>query len=346
MDLPTQYRYLNSQPVSQATIRQCPEDFQVVEIPSFVAEGEGEHEFILIRKTGENTDWVAKLLAKFCQIPIKDVGYAGKKDRHAVTEQWFSVRLPLTRKINWALFGGDSIQVLESVRHQRKLRLGALLGNRFTIRLRNLTHEAEFLQRIESIKSGVPNYFGEQRFGREGGNLVKGLAMINGEFKERQRHKKGLYISAVRSWLFNHIVSERIDQGLWNTVLPGDIMMLHGSRSHFLAEIADEALVARLDALDVHLSGPLWGRGTSLVMDQAAKWERSVVTPWESVTERLEHLGLQQERRALRLVPEGLRASKESDGQWVLSFSLPAGSFATSILRELCETLQVDTEEK
>lgn len=344
MDLPTQYHYLNSKPVSQAVIRQIPEDFQVVEIPSFIAEGEGEHEFLLIRKIGENTDWVAKLLAKFCQIPIKDVGYAGKKDRHAITEQWFSVRLPITRNVNWALFGGDSIEVLESVRHQRKLRLGALLGNRFSIRLRNLTHESEFVERLEKIKTGVPNYFGEQRFGQEGGNLTKGLALIKGEFKERQRHKKGLYISAVRSWLFNHITSERIAQKLWDKVLPGDIMMLNGSRSHFNAAAVDEALIQRLQEYDIHLSGPLWGRGNSLVTDQAAVWENDVISSWADITERLEHLGLQQERRSLRLVPEGLRAVKEADGQWLLSFSLPAGSFATSVLRELCVTLHTEEE--
>ncbi|WP_293264413.1 tRNA pseudouridine(13) synthase TruD [Neptunomonas sp.] len=346
MDLPTQYRYLYHPPTSQAVIRQLPEDFQVVEIPSFVAEGEGEHEFLLIRKTGENTDWVAKLLAKFCQVPIKDVGYAGKKDRHAVTEQWFSVRLPITRKINWTLFGGDSIHVLESVRHLRKLRLGALLGNRFTIRLRNLTDEAGFIKRIETIKAGVPNYFGEQRFGHEGGNLTKGLALINGEYKERQRHKKGLYISAVRSWLFNHVASERIAQDLWDTVLPGDMMMLSGSRSHFLAETVDENLLSRMKEHDIHLSGPLWGRGSTLVKDEAADWEDEVIRPWGSVTERLEHLGLQQERRALRLIPEGLKAIKESDGQWLLSFSLPAGSFATSVLRELCTPVPAGVEDK
>ncbi|WP_028468117.1 tRNA pseudouridine(13) synthase TruD [Neptunomonas japonica] len=346
MDLPTQYRYLYNPPTSQATIRQLPEDFHVVEIPSFIAEGEGEHEFLLIRKTGENTDWVAKLLAKFCQIPIKDVGYAGKKDRHAVTEQWFSVRLPMTRKVNWALFGGESIHVLESVRHQRKLRLGALLGNRFSIRLRDLTNEDDFVARLEKIKAGVPNYFGEQRFGHGGGNLTKGLALINGEFKERQRHKKGLYISAVRSWLFNHIVSERIAQNLWDNVLPGDMMMLSGSRSHFLAEAVDESLLSRLKEHDLHLSGPLWGRGSTLVQGEAAEWEGAVIHPWESVTERLEHLGLQQERRALRLIPEGLKAVKESDGQWLLSFSLPAGSFATSVLRELCEPLTAGIEDK
>ena len=345
MNLPTNYVYLYGAPKSTATKRQTPEDFQVTEIQAFMPEGEGEHVFLLIRKVGENTDWVARQLANFCQVSPNDVGYAGKKDRHAVTEQWFSVRLPINRCITWSLFGGDTIHVLQAVRHPRKLRLGALLGNRFTLRLRNVTDEDDFVERVKRVANGVPNYFGEQRFGQEQGNLTKGVALINGEYKERQRHKKGLYISAVRSWLFNHILSQRIEQGLWDTILPGDVMMLNGSRSHFLAESVDDLLTQRLLEKDVHLSAPLWGRGTPLTKEDALAWESEVVSPWSAIAERLEYMGLQQERRPLRLVPEALKVVKESDGQWLLSFNLPAGSFATSILRELCVSEQKSPEE-
>ncbi len=347
MNLPTDYVYLYGKPNSSAEIRHEAADFKVTEIPAFMPEGEGEHVFLLIRKTGENTDWVARQLANFCQVSPNDVGYAGKKDRHAITEQWFSVRLPLNRVITWSLFGGDSIEVLQAVRHPRKLRLGALLGNRFTLRLRNVTEEDEFERRVGLIAEGVPNYFGEQRFGQEQGNLTKGIALINGEYKERQRHKKGLYISAVRSWLFNHLLSERIEQQLWNKILPGDVMMLNGSRSHFVAEVDDATLEQRLSEKDIHLSGPLWGRGLPLVKESACEWEAGVVNPWQSIAERLEYMGLQQERRPLRLVPEALKVTREADGQWLLSFNLPAGSFATSILRELCisGTGQTSSEE-
>ncbi|QEQ95734.1 tRNA pseudouridine(13) synthase TruD [Neptunomonas concharum] len=344
MNLPTDYQFLYGKPVSRAIIRHTPEDFRVSEIPSFLPEGEGEHVFLLIRKTGENTDWVARQLAGFCQIPVNDVGYAGKKDRHAVTEQWFSVKLPINRQMTWSLFGGETIQVLKAERHLRKLRLGSLLGNRFSLRLRNVTDEQSFIERIDMIKSGVPNYFGEQRFGFDGGNLAKGVALLKGEFKERQRHKKGLYISAVRSWLFNHCVSERIRQNLWNTILPGDAMVLSGSKSHFVAEALDEVLPERLAKGDVHLSAPLWGRGRLQSTDEAAEWESKTVEPWDEITERLAYVGLQQERRSMRLIPDGLQAEKEADGTWLLNFSLPAGAFATSVLRELCDFSQEGPE--
>lgn len=337
MELPTQYQYLYGKPQVTAKIRQQPEDFQVTEIPSFEPEGDGEHVFLYIRKVGENTDWVAKQLANFCQVPVKDVGYAGKKDRHAVTEQWFSVRVPLTRVVTWSLFETETIKVLKAVRHPRKLRLGSLAGNRFTLRLREGSDAEAFKARLEKIVDGVPNYFGEQRFGFEGGNLHKGLALLSGELKERQRHKKGLYISAVRSWVFNHVLSQRIAEGLWAKVLPGDVMMLAGTQSIFSAtdpELTD--LQNRLDSFDIHLTGPLWGRGASGAADESLLFEQRTLDSWESVCERLEHVGLRQERRALRLVPKHLSFEQETSACWLVSFELPAGAFATSVLRELC----------
>lgn len=336
-NFPTQYNFLYGQPQGSALIRTCNEDFQVVEQLGFEPEGEGEHLFLYIRKSGENTDWVARQLAKFCQISPRDVGYAGKKDRHAITEQWFSVALPERRVLNWNLFGGDSIQVLKTVRHPRKLRLGALQGNRFGIRLRNVSDREELVQRIELIKAGVPNYFGEQRFGQDGGNLQKGLELLRGERKERQRSKKGMYISAVRSWCFNHVLSERIGQGLWGEVLAGDAMMLAGSKSCFVVEASLEDEKARLLAGDINLTGPMWGRGESLNVLASREWEQAQLKPWHEVLERLEHIGLRQERRAIRLLPIGLEAREESERQWWLEFELPSGAFATSVLRELTQ---------
>lgn len=329
--------WLYGEPSSQAQLRSQPEDFQVFERLPFTPDGEGEHVFLYIRKTGENTDWVARQLANFCQVSPRDVGYAGKKDRHAVTEQWFSVRLPIGRSLTWSLFGGDTIEVLESVRHSRKLRLGALEGNRFVLRLRDVTDEQAFAARVEQIRAGVPNYFGEQRFGIEGGNLDKGLAMLEGRLKERQRHKKGLYISALRSWLFNQVVSERIRQGYWERILPGDVLMLNGSQSCFRAEPEASDLAERLAAGDVHLTAPMWGRGELMTRDDAAAFEQQVLEPWQALCNGLEGLGLNQERRSMRLLPLGLKAEQEQQQQWRLEFELPSGAFATSVLRELCQ---------
>lgn len=335
--LPTDYRYLDKKPQCLARIRQQASDFQVTEIPSFVPDGEGEHHFLRIRKTGENTDWVARQLAKFCQVSPREVGYAGKKDRHAVTEQWFSVRLGHSKQLNWKLFDSETYQVLEATRHSRKLRLGALAGNRFSLVLRDVSDADALLAQVELAKSGVPNYFGEQRFGREGGNLERGIALLKGEFEERQRHKKGLYISAVRSWVFNHLLSERIEQQLWHRPLDGEALMLSGSRSFFVAPQWDEELEQRWSSGDIGPSAPLWGRGALQSERQAAEWEKQQLAAFAEITERLEYVGLQQERRALKLVPQGLSAEQLEDGNWRLQFSLPAGCFATSVLRELCQ---------
>lgn len=334
---PTDYSYLYGCPEGKATIRSCAEDFQVIEQLGFEPEGEGEHLFLYIRKTGENTDWVARQLASFCQLSPRDVGYAGKKDRHAVTEQWFSIALPPHRVIDWSTFGGESIHVLRTVRHPRKLRLGSLKGNRFGLRLRDVSHPEELAQRIAKIAQGVPNYFGEQRFGFGGGNLQKGVELLRGERKERQRNKKGMYISAVRSWCFNHLLSQRIEAGLWQTLLPGDALMLSGSQSCFVQELPDDTLLQRLEEGDVNLTGAMWGRGEPMIVGQARQWEKTQLAPWAEVLERLEHLGLRQERRSLRLRPIGLEARAEFERQWWLEFELPSGAFATSVLRELAQ---------
>lgn len=328
--------YLHGKPSSTAVIRTQPEDFQVYEELGFEPDGEGEHVFLYIRKTGENTDWVARQLAHFCQLSPRDVSYAGKKDRHAVTEQWFSVQLPMHRNINWDLFGGDTIQVLKAVRHGRKLRKGTLKGNRFVLRLRDVTDGEALEQRCQKVaNSGVPNYFGEQRFGFEFGNIDKGIALLKGELKERQRNKKGMYISAVRSWLFNHLLDQRLEQGLWDTLLEGDVLMLAGSQSCFVND-GDSSIATRLAAADVNLTGPMWGRGRLMTTGAAAEFEQAALADSADIAALLENVGLNQERRALRLNPVGLALTAESGQQWQLEFSLPAGTFATSVLRELC----------
>lgn len=331
-------RWLNGKPGVSATLRATPEDFKVVEQLGFEPDGEGEHQFLYIRKRGENTDWVARQLANFCQVSPRDVSYAGKKDRHAVTEQWFCVHLPGHRaSLNWALFGGDTIEVLRAEKHGRKLRLGTLQGNRFELRLRDVSDGAELERRFALLAQGVPNYFGEQRFGHNFGNIDKGLALIAGRLKERQRHKKGLYISAVRSWLFNRLISERIERGLWDSLLDGDVLMINGSQSCFRYDGLDADVSARLKNGELNLTGPLWGTGELMTTGEARALEQEVYGAEPTVCEQLEQLGLKQERRSLRLIPEALAIEAESDRQWRLSFALPAGAFATSVLRELCD---------
>lgn len=333
LDMP----WLYGQPQSLATLRAEPEDFEVQEDLGYEPEGEGEHHYLYIRKRGENTDWVARQLANFAQISPRDVAYAGKKDRHAVTEQWFSVHLPGKRKIlNWSLFGGDSIQVLKSSKHTRKIKLGHLRGNRFNIRLRGVTDSADFEQRLESVLQGVPNYFGEQRFGQAGNNLHSGLAMLRGELQERQRVKRGLYISAVRSQLFNLLLAQRIENESLLAPVSGDVLIEPFTQRCVLWSAADLSQQQRLTSRELVLSAPLWGVGELYTQDQARQFEYHSMEPYREVCQQLESQGLRQERRAALLVPQGLAAHNEAEGQWRLEFSLPSGCFATSVLRELC----------
>lgn len=332
---PTEYNYLNGKPDCSATIRAQNADFQVTEIPSFAPDGTGEHWYIQIEKNGENSDWVAKELAKYFDVSSKEIGYAGKKDRHAITRQWFSVCLPGVKTIDLSNFDTPNIKVLSIEKHSRKLRTGALKGNRFQIRLTNVTDDKEFENRLKHLAQGVPNYFGEQRFGIAGGNLSRGVALLAGKFKERNRTKKGLYISAVRSWIFNYVLSKRIQESRWNSVMPGDVAMLEGSKSHFLIDNIQE-IEQRLAEYDLHLTGPMWGRGNPITADVAAQWEQDQLLGYQEITKSLENVGLSQERRALRVLANNLQAECESAGTWLISFELPPGAFATSVLRELC----------
>ncbi len=336
--LPTSFSYLHGEPKSSAVIRTCPEDFQVIENLGFEPEGAGEHVFIYLRKIGENTDWVARQLANFAQVSPRDVSYAGKKDRHAVTEQWFCVKFPIKRNLNWKLFGGDTIQVLNAVRHPRKLRLGTLQGNRFRLQLRQVSDMADLQQRLEKVKeTGVPNYFGPQRFGHQFSNLTNGIALLKGEIQERQRNKKGIYISAVRSWLFNQLLSTRIETGLWHSSLVGDAFMLSGSQSCFVEEEVTTELQGRLDRGEINLTGPMWGKGELLPQADAAGWEQTQAAHWQEITALLETLSLKQERRSLRLQPKGLKLDIVNEQQCWVEFELTSGAFATSVLRELCQ---------
>ena len=325
-------------PKSSALFRVFPEDFYVTEILGFEPDEQGEHVFVLIRKTGENTDWVAQQLARHTKTHPKDIGYAGKKDRHAVTEQWFSVKIPIKQAIDWSGFESDTIQVLCHARHGRKLKTGVHQGNRFAIRLRNVTHGDDLEQRFEQlVAKGVPNYFGEQRFGHDYGNLYKGYRMLLGELRENNRQKRGLYISALRSMLFNRVVSARIEQGLWDKLALGDVLMLNASQRcfNYLDPADAEGLALRVEQKDVHLTAPLWGRGGLMTLSDAEAFEQSIVSPWQELCLGLEALGLNQERRAARVLLDNAFLEKESSDQWTIGFDLPAGAFATSVLREL-----------
>ena len=330
-------------PVLSARIRVAPEDFRVDEIDGFEADGSGEHLLLTVEKRGMNTAFAAKLLAQWAGIDEAGIGYAGLKDRHAVTVQRFSVHLP--RRVapdTAALDQHAGLRVLAATWHSRKLPRGALAGNRFVLRLREAAGERDAVEaRLRAIADrGVPNYFGEQRFGREGDNVANALAMFAG--RRTPRAQRTHLLSAARSQLFNRVLAARVEAGTWDKALEGEVWMLDGSRSVFGPLPFDDALAARLAAFDIHPSAPLWGRGDLRSTDTAAALELAALADPESLELRagLEAAGLKQERRATRLQPRELAwdwpaHSAQEPATLELRFELPPGAYATAVLAEL-----------
>lgn len=325
-------------PVS-AIIRSSPEDFVVEEIPLIQPDGEGEHLWLLLEKRAENTTDLLHRLNRVCRIKPSAIGYAGRKDKHAIAHQWFSLHLPGREDPSQTHLEQNGFRVLQATRHSRKLKIGALSGNRFRIRLRKVTGNPESVQASLSriALHGVPNYFGEQRFGHARGNLAKARTMFAGR-TERDRHRRSLYLSAARSALFNAILAERVRDNTWNQLLPSETVILDGSRSYFRAELDDAALPARLEAWDIHPSGALWGADNPPSAGQSGDLERAVAGRFADIAAGLATAGLRQERRALRLRPSDFSWRWENGEEaLMLDFCLPAGAFATAILREIAD---------
>lgn len=349
------WTYFHGKPSTSAKLKAQPEDFIVKEILTFEPIGDGEHVLIWLRKTELNTAFVAEQLAKFAQIPLRNVSYAGRKDKFAVTEQWFSLHMPGKEMPNWEALNLPGAEILKTERHHKKLRPGNLDCNLFQIKLRQLDNTEGLLSRLENIKkNGVPNYFGSQRFGeirvtqdddtvtkKRGGNLELAQKMIEGE-TIRNRNKRSMAISALRSWLFNEFVHARIEHTRsqntqMQSAMRGDLLMLNGSNSFFKCEDADAMIQSRLNEQDIQLSAPLWGKGELGTSDEALSFESHVAEQHPEQCTLLEDLGLKQERRPLWLFPLKMKWELSND-TLSLEFYLPPGCFATSVLRELVVT--------
>ena len=317
-----------------ASIRLKPSDFVVVENCGIEFSGDGEHDYLWIEKTGTNTHWVAECLAKHSGIPVRDVGYAGLKDRHAVTRQWFSVRR--ASPADWNAFTAEGVVILEQKVHRRKLRRGAHSGNSFRIALRSDKIDTNLENREKRVagidQCGVPNYFGEQRFGRDGGNIELCRQLFAG--RKLSRHKRGIALSAARSLIFNDILDVRVRQGSWNTILPGELANLDGSASVFAVKKVDAELIARCNAHDIHASGSLWGVGAPQSSSNVAELESEVVRSHAEIAVGLTKAKVDASSRSLRLRVRDLRWTVE-DGVCWLEFSLRKGGYATTVLREI-----------
>ena len=303
------------QPLKQATYKAHTTDFIVNELLPLEFTGEGEHLWLHIQKSGMNTAYLAKLLSEWADIPLRDIGYSGLKDRHALTTQWFSLRIP-KKQLPESEFAPIDISINESVTilaqqwHNKKLNRGTHRANQFIITLRNiefadveasLSMQAPASEQLISakqaveqhlttiIQNGVPNYFGPQRFGRHGNNIREALSLFarpvpearpqpnKSKRKRVPREQNTMELSAARSLIFNAILAARVRDGSWNTGLAGEVFNLAGSGSIFSSDEIDKTLRARLESGDIHPTAVLWGTGNEKVSGKAAIIETDIV---------------------------------------------------------------------
>ena len=336
------------EPPLTATIKAQPEDFQVEELPATVPEGQGEHVWLEIEKRLLNSEDVAVWLARESGAARGRVSYAGRKDRQAVTRQWFSVQCPPESEPDWvvraeawnaAQADGETAgraRVLHVARHARKLRTGHLAGNRFEIRLGAVEGDRAAAEAILAAirEGGIPNYFGAQRFGRD--NLARARAWLGGGRPPRSRNQRSLLLSAARSAIFNAVLAERVRRGDWNRLLPGDVANLEGSGSVFPVAEVDAELEARAARLDIHPTGPLWGKGSMQTGGEVQALEAAVAAGEPELAEGLERADMKAARRSLRMVPGAVDWRWEGE-DLMLSLELGAGEYATGLLEAICQ---------
>ena len=369
--------------LKHATYKAHTTDFIVNELLPLEFTGEGEHLWLHIQKSGMNTAYLAKLLSEWAEIPLRDVGFSGLKDRHALTTQWFSLRIPKKQLPDSEfapvdISANESVTILEQQWHNKKLNRGTHRANQFIITLRDikfadveasLSMQAPTSEQLLSAKqaveqhlttisqSGVPNYFGPQRFGRSGNNIREALSLFarpvpearpqpnKSKRKRVPREQNSMELSAARSLIFNEILAARVRDGSWNTGLAGEVFNLAGSGSIFSSDEIDETLRMRIESGDIHPTAVLWGMGNEKVSGVAATIESDIVAQSQLLTQLatgLERRDIKAQRRALRLPIEALswEWQDKEDGQiLVLNFTLTTGSFATSVLASLVQEL-------
>jgi tRNA pseudouridine13 synthase len=313
----------------RGVLRETPEDFSVDEDLGFEPDGVGSHVLLRVRKRGANTEWLAGQLARLAHCRTGDVGYAGLKDRNAVAVQWFSVPAGALGASQWVGQHGEGFEVLAAHAHGRKLPRGALAGNGFRIRIRRLAGDESALRaRLALIaRCGVPNYFGPQRFGRQGANLGR----LHGQLRGSHR---GILLSSARSLVFNAVLAERVRDSSWQELHAGDVANLDGRGSIFPVPETTAELTARCERLEIHPTGPLWGRGEPPVTGEPLLREQRIAAAFAVPCRITADAGMRQERRSLRLAVRSLSYEIGAD-EALLEFRLDRGAFATAVLREL-----------
>jgi tRNA pseudouridine13 synthase len=337
-------------------IKTVPEDFEVEEIPAYEPSGEGDFLYLWIEKRDLGAEYFVRQVAKRLGIPPAEVGTAGLKDRRAVTRQWISVPASCAERV--AALDGDGLRVLSVSRHGNKLKTGHLHGNRFRILIRDAGPAAA--QRLEPILSrldreGLPNFYGPQRFGRDGETVLLGLALLHNEPPPvvagrkpnvRSPFLRKLALSAAQSALFNHYLVRRLADGLMRRVLSGDVMAKWPFGGLFVAKDLPREQ-DRFDRRETVPTGPIFGRKTFAATGEAAAREEAVLTEAGLTRSSFHGFGklMQGTRRHNLVYVDGLKATVEPDGVR-LTFALPAGSYATVLLREVMKTPVTDGDEE
>ncbi len=320
--------------LSSGQIKAEAADFKVTERLPETPAGEGEHLWLRISKEGQNTAWVARQIAKWAGVSQRDVSYAGLKDRNAVTEQTFSIHLPGKEDPDLASIQIEGVTLIEGLRHNRKLKTGHLIGNRFVIRVRNTDISIVELEKnwAAVVAAGVPNYFGPQRFGHGGANVSKGIdSLLNGTIVPRQL--QSIYLSSVRSYLFNELLQQRVSENSWNKLTRNDFAQFTQGKGGFYCETPSDDDTNRCESGVISPCASLPGdsRDEFTALDER---ERQLLEPFNDVIAALKSKRVSRHFRKLRVLPEDAQMTV-TDGDPVFEFFLPAGCFATSVLAEL-----------
>lgn len=324
--------------LGSAVLKASAEDFQVDEVLDIPLTGDGEHLWIWVEKRGLNTEEAARRIAKAASVPLRTVSYAGLKDRQALTRQWFSVQLPGKADPDLSAAENDTLKILKTVRHKRKLQRGAHSANGFTLRLTQFKGDVAAIEaRLQQIiRQGIPNYLGAQRFGHDGGNVVDARTWAARKALPEQRNVRSRLLSTARSFLFNKVLAARVADGTWQRAQVGDLLAFTDSRSFFPAGEA-ECSDPRLAILDLHPTGPQWGEGPSPAAGVVFELEQAVAQGEADLRDWLINAGMSHERRILRLPIGGLSWHYPEPDILQLEFVLPAGCFATVLVRELVD---------
>ena len=320
-------------------IRCYPEDFQVSEQLGFELSGEGEHCFLHLQKRELNTMELQQRLSVLSGVAQGSIGFSGLKDRNAVTRQWFSVGMAGRAEPDWcSLESRGDVRVLEVGRHQRKLRRGVHRANRFTLLLRELQGAREELDlRLQKVRDeGVPNYFGEQRFGRNGSTMEQARRWMR-DGRRVSRAKRSLYLSALRAFVFNQLLAQRVQSGDWNVIQRSDVCMLRDTRSFFTCDEVEDDIRGRAASGDLHPGLPLWGCG---LVDSSLTYSARLadcLAECRDICDFLEASGLDPAWRPARVLPDDFCWQFCDDGTLQLDFALGAGSYATALLAEFVQ---------